>query len=69
MIFMRPGSGVPRYTYEVLHEYKHDPKAFTQGLVYDDGFLWESTGRNGESSFRKVDYKTGEVLKLSLIHI
>lgn len=62
-IFLRPGSGVPRYTYTVLNEYDHDPKAFTQGLLMEDGFLWESTGRNGESSFRKVEFETGKVLK------
>ena len=51
------------FTYEKLNEYDHDPNAFTQGLVIDGGFLWESTGRYGESSIRKVDLKTGEVIK------
>jgi len=59
---MRPKPQVDRYTYKVLREFDHDPKAFTQGLVVDDGFLWESTGINGESTVRKVDLATGEVL-------
>ena len=59
---MRPKPHVPRYTYEVLRKFDHDPKAFTQGLVAHDGFLWESTGLNGQSSIRKVDLETGEVL-------
>ena len=62
-IYMRPGSGVPRFTYTVLREFPHDSNAFTQGLVLDDEILWESTGRYGESSIRKVDLATGEVIK------
>jgi len=49
--------------YRVLHTYPHDPHAFTQGLVYVDGYLYESTGLNGHSTLRKVDLKTGRVLK------
>ncbi len=52
-------------TYEVLRAYPHDPAAFTQGLVYLDGYLYESTGLYGESSLRKVDLETGEVLQQS----
>jgi glutamine cyclotransferase len=62
-IWLRPGGGVPRYTYDVLTEYPHDPNAFTQGLVFDDGVLWESTGRYGESAIRKTDLKTGDIIK------
>lgn len=51
------------YSYEIINEYPHDPKAFTQGLEYYNGFLYESTGQNGESSLRKVELKTGKVLK------
>lgn len=54
---------VPVYTYEVVNVMPHDPAAFTQGLVYSDGTLYESTGLNGKSSLRQVDLKTGEVLK------
>lgn len=50
-------------TYEVIQAYPHDPAAFTQGLVYLDGYLYESTGLYGESSLRKVDLETGEVLQ------
>lgn len=50
-------------TYEVVEVYPHDPQAFTQGLVYLDGFLYESTGLYGESSLRKVELGTGEVLQ------
>lgn len=61
-IAMRPTS-IPRYTFEVINKYPHDKKAFTQGLVYENGVLWESTGRYGESTIRKVDRKSGKVLK------
>jgi len=55
--------GVPEYTYEIVHTYHHDPLAFTQGLVYLDGVMYESTGMNDESSIRKVKLETGEVLQ------
>lgn len=50
-------------TYAVVHRYPHDPEAFTQGLIYLDGFLYESTGLYGKSSLRKVDLTTGKVLQ------
>jgi glutamine cyclotransferase len=50
-------------TYRVVHTYPHDPNAFTQGLVYVDGRLYESTGLNGRSSLRMVDLATGQVLQ------
>ena len=50
-------------TYEIVHAYPHDPNAFTQGLVYSDGHLYESTGLNGQSSLRMVDLSTGRVLQ------
>ncbi len=43
--------------------YPHDPQAYTQGLIYLDGFLFESTGRNGQSTVRKVRLETGEVVQ------
>ena len=55
--------GVTNYTYEVINTYPHDPGAFTQGLVFLDGALYESTGLNGQSSLRKVDLGSGDVLK------
>ncbi|MBM3156294.1 MAG: glutaminyl-peptide cyclotransferase [Chloroflexi bacterium] len=51
------------YTYEVVNSYPHDPEAFTQGLVYEDGVLYEGTGLYGRSSLRKVELETGEVLQ------
>lgn len=53
----------PTYTFEVVNTWPHDPKAFTQGLVFHDGALLESTGQYGESTLRRVELKTGKVLK------
>jgi len=55
-------SGHP-YSFQIVHTYPHDPKAFTQGLIYVDGHLYESTGLNGHSSLRMVDLTTGQVLQ------
>lgn len=52
-----------RYSYEVVNLFPHDPAAFTQGLVYLDDLFYEGTGRNGQSSLRKVDPATGTVLQ------
>ncbi|MGB3607836.1 MAG: glutaminyl-peptide cyclotransferase [Psychroserpens sp.] len=51
------------YGYELVNTYPHDITSYTQGLEFNDGVLYESTGQYGESKLRKVDYKTGEVLK------
>jgi glutamine cyclotransferase len=51
----------PAYSYEVVATYPHDPKAYTQGLLIQDGQLWESTGQEGTSWVRKVDLATGVV--------
>jgi glutaminyl-peptide cyclotransferase len=51
------------YDYEVVHVFPHDPDAFTEGLFYLNGFLYESTGLEGHSSIRKVRLQTGEVLE------
>ena len=53
---------VPAIEYEILGTFPHDPAAYTQGLLFHDGHLLESTGRYGESSVRRVDVPTGEVL-------
>lgn len=59
-----PTSGsVPLYTYRVKAVYPHDPLAFTQGLVYTGGILYESTGLRGHSSLRRVALETGKVLQ------
>ncbi len=54
--------GVPQVEYEILGTFPHDTAAYTQGLLLLDGNLIESTGRYGESSLRRVDVATGEVL-------
>jgi len=55
------------YTYRVIHTYPHDPAAFTQGLVFHQGALFEGTGLVGESTLRKVELESGAVLqRLSL---
>lgn len=51
------------YGYTVVRSYPHDRDAFTQGLEYVDGVLYESTGRNGSSGIRKVKLETGQVLQ------
>lgn len=53
---------IPTYTYKVVHTYPHDPNAFTEGLFYLNGYLYESTGLEGHSSIRKVRLETGEVV-------
>ena len=51
------------YTYKIVNTYPHDPNAFTQGLIFEDGVLYEGTGIRGRSSLRQVVLKTGEVLQ------
>jgi glutaminyl-peptide cyclotransferase len=59
----QPTATLPVYTYTVVRSYAHDPGAFTQGLEYVDGILYEGTGLNGRSSIRRVNLETGNVLK------
>ncbi len=56
-------AAVPTYGYEITHTYPHDTAAFTEGLFYLNGFLYESTGLEQHSSIRRVRIKTGEVLQ------
>ena len=57
-------AGTPkRYNVEVVKEYRHDTGAYTQGLFFHNGELYESTGQYGESTIRKVELETGEVTK------
>ena len=51
--------------YEVVRAYPHDPGAFTEGLFYKDGYLYEATGLEGRSSIRKVKLETGEVVQIA----
>ena len=56
-------AAVPTYGVEVIRVYPHDPSAYTEGLFYLDGYLYESTGLEQHSSIRKVRLETGEVLQ------
>jgi len=53
----------PGYGYEIVNTYPHDPSAFTEGLVYTDGAMYESTGLSGSSTLRQLDLRTGAVLR------
>lgn len=59
-----PVSPVHEYTYRVINMFPHDTGAFTEGLVFDGGVLYESTGLKGQSSLRKVELETGKVLQM-----
>jgi glutamine cyclotransferase len=63
------GSRAPVSHYRVSHVYPHDPHAFTQGLEYQNGALFEGTGLNGESTLRKVEIATGRVLQSASIPV
>jgi glutamine cyclotransferase len=54
----------PVYSYTIINTYPHDRQAFTQGLVFDQGIVYEGTGLRGRSSVRRVDLTTGRVLQL-----
>ena len=56
-------AAIPHYGYDIVHTYPHDPSAFTEGLFYLNGFLYESTGLEQHSSIRKVRIETGEVVQ------
>ena len=61
-----PGNpdATPVYSYNIVNTYPHDPDAFTQGLVFDDGVPYEGTGLYGESSLRRVELETGNILQI-----
>lgn len=56
-------AALPVYGVRIVHAYPHDPDAFTEGLFYKDGFLYESTGLEGHSTIRKVVLATGKVVR------
>ena len=56
-------TNIPIFGYEVVNAYPHDTSAFTQGLVYENGVIYEGTGLNGQSTLRRVDPETGRVLQ------
>jgi glutamine cyclotransferase len=62
-LFFRNPDTPAAWTYKVVNTFAHDPKAFTQGLVFENGFLYEGTGLYGKSVLRKVELETGNVLQ------
>lgn len=56
-------AATPVYGYRVVHAYPHETSAYTEGLFYKDGYLYESTGEAGESTVRKVELETGKVVQ------
>jgi glutamine cyclotransferase len=65
-LLLAPGAAqaaVPVYGFFIKNTYPHDPKAFTEGLFFRDGYLYESTGMNGQSSVRKVELASGKVVQ------
>jgi glutamine cyclotransferase len=53
--------------YRIIHTYPHDRQAYTQGLIFQEGHLYESTGLNGRSSLRMIDLQTGQVLQRAVV--
>ena len=53
-----------QYGFSVVKVYPHDPQAFTQGLIFEHGRLYESTGLNGHSSLREIELETGKILRI-----
>lgn len=66
-IMIKPNNSPKKLGYRIVNTFPHDKEAYTQGLFYLNGFLIESTGQQGESSLRKVELKTGKVLKSSTL--
>jgi glutamine cyclotransferase len=62
-----PGNSdvIPVYTYNIVNTYPHDRNAFTEGLVFEDGVLYEGTGLFGYSTLRRVELETGDILQIS----
>ncbi len=63
IVFSRLQESTDIIGHEVVAVYPHDPDAYTQGLYFENGFLFEGTGRNGESYLRRVDLEDGTVLQ------
>ncbi len=59
-----PEPEIPVYRYRIVNTFPHDKNAFTQGLEFHNGYLYESTGLHGQSSLRKVELRTGRVLQI-----
>ncbi len=54
---------IPVYSYDVVNTFKHDSKAFTEGLFFHDGFLYESTGQEGKSDLRRTELESGKIVQ------
>jgi glutaminyl-peptide cyclotransferase len=67
LVFFAASSIHAADTYRVVHAYPHDRQAFTQGLVYVDGHLYESTGIQGQSTLREEDLETGRILRMQIV--
>ena len=63
-IKVKPAKAPQQLSYELVRTYPHDPKAYTQGLIYHDGYMYEGTGQYGESTLRKTDMATGKTLSV-----
>jgi len=63
-VYLKSNVAPEQYSFEIVKSYPHDKHAYTQGLFYRDGYLYEGTGQNGESSLRKVKFENGEVLSI-----
>jgi len=61
--YLTPPTPEPEYTYQVINKYPHDPKTFTQGLAYHEGYLYEGTGLRGQSTLRITELTTGETIQ------
>ncbi len=51
------------YSYKIVNTFAHDPNSFTQGLVWENGYLYEGTGLSGRSTLRKIELETGKVVQ------
>jgi len=67
LLFLAAPSIQAADTYRVVHSYPHDQHAFSQGLIYVDGHLYESTGIQGQSTLREEDLETGRILRMQLV--
>ena len=66
-VFLRSDIVPDNLPYRIENIYPHDTRAYTQGLIYEDGYLYEGTGQYNESSLRKVEIRTGEPIRLTML--
>ena len=63
-IFLKPSTAPQKYNYEIVKVFPHDKGAYTQGLQYHDGYMYEGTGQCGASTLRKIDMQKGDILSV-----